>query len=285
MNKYHYSAIRFVPSPVRGEFVNLGLIVGCDATGEWSIDVASSRSRATKLDDLNVFPMVAADLQQIQSDVESYSDPENFAPNLDLSVEWLFSLARDSQNLLQFSTPKPVVAESAESALAKLWPLLIVEPTKTENAKVTKSKVLSQYWFALERNNLSRNNLKKRATLETSKTHASVDVVTHNGVVKDITQCWSLQVKDPERIMDDIKAWGWTMKTLRDHGGTVRAGSNTIEVPKDVSLGVVYAPSELPAVSDEAIEIFQDEDVKATFHTLEQVEEHASFTAKLLSGE
>jgi len=283
MNKYHYSAIRFVPSPVRGEFVNLGLIVGCDATGEWSIDIASSRSRAAKLDDLDVFPIVAADLQRLQSDVESYSDPDFFATHLDLSEEWLWDLARNSQNLLQFSSPKPVLAESADSALAKLWPLLVVEPTKAENATVTKSSVLSRYWFALEKNNLKRANLMKRAILETSKTHASVDVVTHNGVVKDITQCWSLQVKNPERIMDDIKAWGWTMKTLRDHGGTVRAGSKSIEVPANVRLGVVYAPSDDPAVSEEAIEIFQDKNVKAIFHTLERVEEHAISTARLLN--
>lgn len=284
MNKYHYSVIRFVPSPVRGEFVNLGLIVGCDATGEWSIDVASSRSRAAKLDDQNVFPLVAADLQRLQSGVESYSDPEVFAPTLDLSLEWLSNLARDSQNLLQFSTPKPIVSDSVESAMEKLWPLLVVEPAKVEHARVTKSSVLSQYWFALEQAHLTRQNLKKRATLATPKTHTSVDVVMHNGVVKDITQCWSLQVKDPDRIMDDIKSWAWTMKTLRDFGGTVKAGAKSIDVPPEVQLGVVYAPSDDESVSNEALEVFRDEDVKATCHTLEEVEAYAGTVAKLLAS-
>jgi hypothetical protein len=132
---------------------------------------------------------------------------------------------------------------------------------------------------------LSPDNLKKNLNLETSKTHTSVDVVTHNGVVKDITQCWSLQVKDSQRIMDEIKAWGWTMKTLRDHGGTLRAGAKTLEVPRDVQLGVVYAPSEDDAVSAEAIEVFKDDEVDATVHTLEEVDKYASAVAQLLDHE
>lgn len=284
MTKYHYSIVRFVPSPVRGEFVNLGIIVGCDEKGEWLIDIASSRSRATKIDDQNVFPMVAADLQRLQSDIEGYADSEVLVPNRDVSLEWLSQMARDSQNLLQFSTPRPILAESADSAMAQLWPLLVVEPTKTEHAKVTKSSVLSQYWSALARS-LPPEKLKKKVDLTTSKTHTSVDVVAHNGVVKDITQCWSLQVKDPQRIMEDIKSWGWTMKTLREHGGVIRTRDTRLEVPANVNLGVVYAPSDDVAVCEEAKEVFQDGELAATVHTLEEVDDYASSVASLLAAE
>lgn len=284
MNKYFYSTIRFVPSPMRGEFVNLGLIVGSDATGEWAIHVASSRSRARKIDDQDVFPMVATDLQRLQSDIESYSDPESFTPNIDLSLEWLSKLSRDSQNLLQFSSPKPILSLDANGALEQLWTLLVVEPEKHEQTKLTKSSVLSRYWYALKNKNLGQANLKKNASLETSKAHTSVDIVVHNGVAKDITQCWSLQVKNPDRVMEDIKAWGWTMKILRDHGGQVRAGEQSIEVPGDVKLGVVYAPSNDPGVIDAALEVFSDEDVDAASYTLEEANAYADLTAEIVKG-
>ncbi len=280
MNKYHYSVIRFVPSPARGEFVNLGLIVGSDDTGEWVIDVAKSRARATKLDDHNVFPLVAANLQQLQSSIESYSDTEVFAPEIDPSIDWLFELARDSQSLLQFSVPSIILAPSAESALERLGTLLVVDPIRTGRSQITKQSVVSQLWSALQRKNLGRDNLKKHATLDTSKTRTTVDVVAHNGVVQDITQCWSLQVKDTDKIMDDIKSWAWTMKTLRDHGGAIHAEKATLIVPTDVRLGVVYAPSERESVTDEALEVFTG--VGAEHHTVEQVEEYAEAVAAML---
>jgi hypothetical protein len=84
--------------------------------------------------------------------------------------------------------------------------------------------------------------------------------------------------------MDDIKSWGWTMKTLREHGGTVRAGVKTLQVPSNVQLGVVYAPSDDRAVSEEAIEVFQDREVAATVHTLDEVDKYATSVAKLLAA-
>ncbi|MDX1926938.1 MAG: DUF3037 domain-containing protein [Pirellulaceae bacterium] len=185
MPKYQYSIIRFVPSPIRGEFVNLGLIVGSDQTGEWLIDVVNSRSRATKLDEQNIFPMVPSDLQRVQTLIENYSEPDLYGSEVALSEEWLRQLSRDSQKVLQYSSPKSVLGDTAANALEKLWGNLIVEDVPTERSTVSKSTVIS----------------------ETEKTHAPIDVVVHNGVVKDITQCWSFQIKDTDELLNDIKAW------------------------------------------------------------------------------
>ncbi len=279
MTKYQYSIIRFVPSPVRGEFVNLGLIVGSDQTGEWLIDVVGSRSRAAKMDDENVLPMVAADIQRLQSNIESYSDPDMFGASVDLSLSWLRELSRDSQNLLQFSAPKTVLATSAQEAMEKLWTLLVFEPTKSSRTSVTKSSVLSQYWAALKTHNLGARNVKKRVILETSKAHSPIDVVVHNGEVKDITQCWSLQIKNTDSLMNDIRSWGWTMRTLREKGGDILVNEGRIPVPNDVGIGVVYAPSENKQVEEEAFEVFQNSDVDAQCVLMSAVDEYAKSSA------
>lgn len=279
MTKYQYSIIRFVPSPVRGEFVNLGLIVGSDQTGEWLIDVVGSRSRAAKMDDENVLPMVAADIQRLQSNIESYSDPDMFGASVDLSLSWLRELSRDSQNLLQFSAPKTVLATSAQEAMEKLWTLLVFEPTKSSRTSVTKSSVLSQYWAALKTHKLGAKNVKKRVLLETSKAHSPIDVVVHNGEVKDITQCWSLQIKNTDSLMNDIRSWGWTMRTLREKGGDILVNEDRIPVPNDVGIGVVYAPSENKQVEEEAFEVFQNSDVNAQCVLMSEVDEYAESNA------
>lgn len=279
MTKYQYSIIRFVPSPIRGEFVNLGLIVGSDQTDEWLIDVVGSRSRATKLDDENVFPMVAADLQRLQSNIESYSDPDMFGASVDLSLSWLRELSRDSQNLLQFSTPKTVLATSAQEAMEKLWNRLVSEPTKNSRTSVTKSIVLSRYWAALKMHKFSAKNVKKKVFLETSKTHSPIDVVVHNGKVKDITQCWSLQIKNTDSLMNDIRSWGWTMRTLREKGGSIITNDGKIPVPHDVRIAVVYAPSENNQVEEEAFEVFRNSDVNARCVLMSDVDEYAKSSA------
>lgn len=284
MPKYQYSIIRFVPSPIRGEFVNLGLIVGSDQTGEWLIDVVSSRSRATKLDDQNIFPMVAADLQRVQTLIENYSEPDLYGPEIALSEEWLRQLSRDSQNVLQYSSPKSVLGDTAAIALEKLWGNLIVEHVPTERSTVSKSTVISRYWSALTQLKLTGKNLKRKVRLQTEKTHAPIDVVVHNGVVKDITQCWSFQIKDTDELLNDIKAWGWTIRDLRDSGGQIVTGQSKIEVPKNVDVGVLFAKGASGAFLQEAQDVFNDSGVQAELIELENVEAHAEAALKRLGS-
>lgn len=277
MTKYAYSIIRFVPSPVRGEFVNLGIIVGSERTGDWAIDIVSSRSRASKLDDEGVFPKVVSDLQRLQLMIESYSDPDLLGPPFDLTDEWLVQLSRDSRNLLQYTAPNTVVAKSAATALEKLWKLMVVEPIPQKRSSLTRRSLISRFVSALERHDLNKSHIKRQAKLETSKTHAAIDVVVHNGVVKDITQCWSLQIKDVEAVTNDIKSWGWTIRTLRERGGLITAAGlpEPLKVPQDVRVGVVYAESDSQEVTDEALEVFNDKDIQAECVLVGAVEDYA----------
>lgn len=282
MPKYQYSIIRFVPSPVRGEFVNLGLLLGSDQTGEWLIKVVGSKSRAAKIDDDNLLPLVVTDLQRLESAVEGYTEPELFDPQVELSESWLAELARDSRNQLQFSYPNPVVAESIGEAFEKLWGRLVVESLPLKRGSLTKATVTARYVNALKRLQLGRDHLKTRVKLEAGRSHTNIDVAVHNGIVKDLTQCWSLQIKSAEPLLNEIKAWGWTIKTLRDHGGTISTGSEELDVPGDVRVGVVYAASDDPDVMDEALDVFKDSQVHAQIATVEDVSRHAETAAKLV---
>lgn len=283
MPKYQYSIIRFVPSPVRGEFVNLGLIIGSDQTGEWMIEVVSSMSRASRLDDDKVLSLLATDLLQLQSTIESYNEPEMFGQTVELSEDWLADMSRNSRNQLQFSHPNPVVAESIGNAFEKLWGRLIVESVPSKRNSITKASVTAQYIAALNNAHLDRSHLKRRVKLETSRTHTNIDVAVHNGVVKDITQCWLLQIKAAEPLLNEIKAWGWSIKTLREHGGRILAGKQPIEVPHDVRVGVVYAKTSDSELMDEALDVFNDAEINADCVTVENAISHAQLAAQLVT--
>lgn len=283
MPKYQYSIIRFVPSPVRGEFVNLGLIIGSDQTGEWLVEVVSSMRRASRLDDDNVLSMLATELSQLQSTIESYTEPEMFERTIELSEDWLSDLSRNSRNQLQFSYPNAVVAENVGGAFEKLWGRLIVESLPTKRNSITKASVTAQYINALTSSQLDRSHMKRRVKLETSRTHTNIDVAVHNGVVKDITQCWSLQIKAAEPLLNEIKAWGWSIKTLREHGGLILTGKQPIEVPRDVRVGVVYAATSDSELMEEAFDVFNDVEISADCVTVENAIAHAQVAAQLVA--
>ena len=152
----------------------------------------------------------------------------------------------------------------------------------TERLTVSKSTVISRYWTALTQLKLNGKNLKRKVRLETQRTHTPIDVVVHNGVVKDITQCWSFQIKDTDDLLNDIKAWGWTIRDLREFGGTIVTAKSVIEVPKNVDVGVLFAKGASGEFLREAQDVFNDAGVHAELIELENVEAHAEAAMKRL---
>jgi hypothetical protein len=235
------------------------------------------------LDDDNVLSILATDLSQLQLTIESYTEPEMFDRTVELSENWLAELSRNSRNQLQFSHPNAVVAENVGKAFEKLWGRLIVEPLPTKRDSITKASVTAHYIAALNSSQLDRSHMKRRVKLETSKTHTNIDVAVHNGVVKDITQCWSLQIKAAEPLLNEIKAWGWSIRTLREHGGLILTGKQPIRVPREVRVGVVYAATSDTELMDEAFDVFNDAEIKADCVTVENAISHARAAAQLVS--
>ena len=44
--RHVYSIARYVPNTASGERVNIGLLAGSEATGEWALRIAADRSHA-----------------------------------------------------------------------------------------------------------------------------------------------------------------------------------------------------------------------------------------------
>ena len=147
MPRYRYSVVRFVPSPTRAEQVNLGMIVGSDATAEWVIDIADQKRRATSLDDAGIWPNIVGELERLKSRFSSDDEVDDVSHlEADISEEWLSQIAAESKNVIQFSPPQLVLAENAEAAMAKLWNTFIVESVRPKRNAVSKKAVISRYW-------------------------------------------------------------------------------------------------------------------------------------------
>lgn len=125
--RHVYSIVRYVPNTANGERVNVGLLAGSEATGEWTLRIAADRSRARCLGGSEqTLEAVFEYLRQLAGDIDA--DPGGKPPAEACSEEWIRDLSARQLGVVQFSQPLPVVAASTEAALSMLWPDLIAGP-------------------------------------------------------------------------------------------------------------------------------------------------------------
>jgi hypothetical protein len=81
---------------------------------------------------------------------------------------------------------------------------------------------------------------------------------------------WSFQSNEPTITVQQIKAWSWTLRDVRDGEGIVqvrdRGELRSYDVPENVAIDVVYVPPETDEGRrslDEALEVFDHLQVTA----------------------
>ena len=272
--RHVYSIVRFVPDPANGECVNLGLLAGSEDSEEWVLQVVTQRERARRIGGGEALPGVIGYLEGLTSELETYSAAHAdgqlglLADRDRLSEQWLANMAARQRGIVQFSAPQPVDADSAESALELLWDQMIVEPSRRTYPFQKKHVALGAVRSALRKVNIKDENLWRATSLDSDGFRAPIDFAVHNGSVAYLTQCWSFQLPDKDRLLDEVQSWSWAIRSLRSSGGTLTRGTEvSAEVAGDVGLAVVYVPPAGPE-DEEAFEkaqrAFSDRDVDAS---------------------
>ena len=284
--RHVYSVVRFVPDPAKGECVNLGLLAGSEDSEEWILQTVAQRGRARQLGGAGALPGVASYLERLAAELEMYSDA-HASGQLALLVErepfsegWLANLASEQRGIVQFTAPQPVDVESAQAAVEMLWDQLIVEPSPRTYDFKNKHVALGAVREALRKVNITDDNLWRTVRLESGGFRAPIDFAVHDGRVAYLTQCWSFELPDKDRLLDEIQSWSWTMRSLRAWGGDLTIGPLARakalddvsyrahrDVPRDVGLAVVYVPPANPEgeeTFEKAERAFRDPDVNAS---------------------
>ncbi len=129
--RYFYSLIRFVPDPARGEFVNVGAIVGSDESSEWQVRQVQNPVRARAIDAHGSLDAVWKFIDRVGIEVDRFEASLHhslFDPEVELTQDWLWRLHAIHQNIVQVSAPTPMVAESADDALERVLDLMVLDP-------------------------------------------------------------------------------------------------------------------------------------------------------------
>ena len=284
--RFIYSLIRFVPDPARGEFVNVGAIVGSEESSEWQVRQVENPRRARAIDENASLDAVWSFIDRVGVEVDSFEKATQslFGPEVELSEDWLRRLHADHQNIVQLSPPTPMVAESAYDALESVFDLMVLDPAVRKHAFTKKNTALAALRRAYDKVEITKGRERReRVTLKTAHHHALFDFAVTNGRAVQLTQAWSFQVPDQATLAEQVKAWGWTVQEALDGGGRVFTESEEFEVGTDVQIEAVYVPAlperPAPAFTD-AKHVFETLQVIAVSH--DQAEDVARHARELL---
>lgn len=248
---YWFSVIRFVPSPVRGERVNIGVIVGSDETSEWRLQTATeaNRRRCDGIDDDSNFPSLLSTLYRWQSLFDEHGSAyARGAESLPISLAWLQRMSARHRNVVQLSEPAPVDADDIDEAVDFIFESFV-------RSSIPESQVIEpkQHVIRVMKQSFDHVRLLNTGYLEQHKFILSghhrqlVDFLVIYGDVLQVSQAWSFRRPNTEALIDDLKAWAYTMEKLRANGGYLKLGADDVRrIPSDVRIDVVYLPADTP---------------------------------------
>jgi hypothetical protein len=262
--RFVYSVVRFVPDPARGEFVNVGAIVGSEESSEWDSRYITNAVRARAIDDRKALDAVWSFFNHVGREIDQYETAvETLLPAaVELSEAWLARLFVEHRNIVQLSPPTPMVASTADEALDRVFEQMVIDPAARQYRFRKKHAALAAVRTAYARNGVRKSaHFREPVTLHTTHHHERFDFAVIDGQVVQLTQTWSFQVPDQESLGEQVKAWGWTVRDVRQGGGSVVLPEGRLQVAPEVDIAVVYVPpvpgQDAPAMRD-ASNVFEE---------------------------
>ena len=255
--RYDYWVLRYVPDPIRGEFVNIGVIAGWD--DDWSFRRVNNLRRAARLG--GTASLTSSFLKRIEDAIDS---------NLD-SVE--ASLSRSSSrfnrgeaedlrvrmnNIVQLSEPRPVLAATSEEAADMAYELMVVDSDAGVSHR-SRTRVVHRLRDAFELNPDVVQHVARFQIAAVGSQETSVDFAIRDGFVHQMSQVWAFDVKNTRHLQTQIQAWNYLLGLLRHEGGQLasRSGHDVASIPPGVDVNAVFTPPNTTA-GEEQFEIAQE---------------------------
>lgn len=246
---YQYWVVRYVPDPIRGEFVNIALLVGLDGQ-DWAFRKVSSLQRATRL---GGDPTIANYwLRQLENMVRSLSSQRNPGPEPmlaalsdvgeNISAAVVSRLGARLNNAVQISSPYPVVADSAEAGIQMLFDHLVSDP-QVQPRELYGAQVYRTVGTELRRRLGGDNRvaIRNRPHIRVGGIPRIANFAVTDSRVEQITNAWSFNLSDVDKVSTEIQAWVAHMHRLRQRGGLLESKSlPPLTIPDDVQLRVIY---------------------------------------------
>jgi hypothetical protein len=240
---YHYSLLRFVPDPARGEFVNLGIVAGDDDARDWDLRLIQNLRRARAIDEEGALGIAFSFAVNLEDHIVALEAPDAERAEIEpISIEYVRRLAEEMQNVVQLTPPTPVVAASAEEALDLLFTELVVDPTALRFRFEKKHRAVASTRRAYRAHDVPVEAVTERAPVTAGPYEGVFDFAVANGAVVQLVQCWSFQLPNQRELAEQVKAWAWVVGELRQQGGLLILGEREARAHEDVEVAAVIIP-------------------------------------------
>lgn len=250
---YSYWLLRYVPDAIRGEMVNVGVLVGRDG-GDWSLRRVRSYRRANRLggDASRIDPW----LTSLEREIHSLMSPElgmfRRESSEPLSSARIHRMQLRLNNSIQIGEPSAVRGESASDTAEFLFDFLVSEfavPQRSTTRRKLVGQLRDQYEQIAQLD--IGSTLRARPQARVGRQRGRFDFAVVNEEVNQLSQVWSFDLADTDRLEQEIHAWSYLVTRLRDEGGQL-AGTQRretqllpFEIASDVAISaVVQAPTE-----------------------------------------
>lgn len=239
---FRYWVVRYVPDPVREEFVNVGVIAGDGA--DWDFRRVSNLQRASRIGGSAtetrrfMHRIETAVEAQLESVAALLNDPRER-----MSDGLLTDLQSRLNGIVQLSAPRTIRAHTAKEAADFAYGLMVVDPdtkAKTRSRTVVARRTRRAFEASPETApHIVRN---RRALVE--RQSIAYDVALGDEQALQLTQAWAFDVPDFRRLETSIQAWNYLAGRVQDSGGQLidrsKAESTDMPIPPGVAINVVY---------------------------------------------
>ncbi|WP_284990193.1 DUF3037 domain-containing protein [Arthrobacter sp. efr-133-TYG-120] len=254
---YKYWIVRYVPNVVRGEFVNIGLLVGSD-DAEWAFREVASLRRANRLGgDPSIARYWLRELERMVAASATVQEHDEHSSGLwvpsdsgeeQLSEGTMLRLSGRLNNAVQLSQAHTVVADSAQGGLEMLFDHLVSDPVPSHRTQFRTriTRTIEESFIRQLRGNQSAS-VQRRPLVHVGRSSRTADIALADNQVEQITKAWSFNLADPEKTQTEIEAWAYFMNSIQDRGGVLTAaGGAQLTVPSGVQFRVIYEEPTTP---------------------------------------
>jgi Protein of unknown function (DUF3037) len=280
---YQYSIIRFSPRPGRGEALNVGLVVIDPVDQLGRVELVDDRHRLRLISDRGLVDATFQYLADWKRTVEGQDAPFSAYGG---SEEWLLHQANSTNNLLEFSTPAPILAREIDDAVSALAKEFLPTPRPVYRRDVTRRQAITALRDAYAFQGLERGlNFVERPLIRSKNYSEVMDFAVRNGKAVQLAQSWNFRQRGVGALTEAVKAWAWTVQEIREKGGSGTWKNESFSVPNDVDVEAIYIEPDDSTGSEalaEALHAFRE--VKAKANPVNRVAPAALRAVRALTG-
>jgi len=223
---YHYSIVRYVPDPVRGEQVNIGVIVAAKDSSYFGARFISRHEsgRLRRLGFGEDFGFIQDLAEEMESQVTGAQLRIEEGPPVSWTLDKVGVAAREWANAIQVSEPRSALEEEHPDVLLQaLYGRYVAARRATRerarDRRWIKRKVttgLNQALASLHRD--PSDYVHRDERIDGALDAHVLDYVLLNGAIRHLVETMSFETTDRRALKTEIDAFAWTIDDVREGG-------------------------------------------------------------------